>query len=554
MRQMLGDEYDAFRKALEEEPYQALRLNALKKNDLGRSAAEIYGMRNDAGKGVTEARGARNNGEKNAAARYGGESGSAAQTCFGSLTSVPWAEDGYYYGAEDRPGRHPCHEAGIYYIQEPSAMLPASLLQVQPGERVLDLCAAPGGKSTQLAAKMDGKGFLLCNEIHPGRARILSENVERMGIRNACVTNETPERLAEYLPGFFQKVLVDAPCSGEGMFRKNEAACGEWSPENVRLCAKRQDGILDQAAKLLAPGGRLVYSTCTFSEEENERCIDRFLARHPEFHAAELPLTELGLSGCQGGREGTIRLWPHKIKGEGHFAAALEKEGRLPGSGGREMAHASGSGGTGATHGPGSGGREMAHASGSGGTGATHGPRSGGREMAHDFDRDRTGMTCVSGNGRKGLQRTHIPGEKEVPRSELGEYLRFCRENLRKEPGASWGGYYIRFGDHLYLAPEEMPGLKGLKVLRPGLHLGELKKNRFEPSHALALAFSPREAAHVWNLRPEDATTALYLNGGTFPALGEKGWYLICVDSFSLGWGKLAGGVMKNHYPRGLRV
>lgn len=467
MKRMLGEEYNAFRKSFEEERHQALRLNVLKQNDAGKNAAEAYG----------------------------GRSGETIRTCFGNLTPVPWAENGYYYGAEDRPGRHPCHEAGVYYIQEPSAMLPAELLQVRPGDRVLDLCAAPGGKSTQLAARMGGKGFLLCNEIHPGRARILSENIERMGIRNACVTNETPDRLAGYLPGYFQKVLVDAPCSGEGMFRKNEASCGEWSPENVRLCAERQDGILDQAAELLQSGGRLVYSTCTFSEEENEQCIDRFLARHPEFRTVKLSGAEIGLPGCEGGREGTIRLWPHKVKGEGHFAAVLEKEGRRSGDGQE-----------------------------------------------------------VSVPGERRVPQVSVFGEKEVPRNELSEYLRFCKENLRKEGKDSWGGRYIRFGDNLYLAPEDMPGLKGLKVLRPGLHLGELKKNRFEPSHALAQALSPREALHVWNLRPEDATTILYLNGGTFPAQGEKGWYLICVDGFSLGWGKLAGGVMKNHYPRGLRL
>lgn len=452
MRQMLGGEYEAFLKTFEEEPYQAMRLNVLKCNGAGKNAAEVYG----------------------------GQGGGKVRTCFGSLSPVPWAENGYYYGAEDRPGRHPCHEAGVYYIQEPSAMLPAELLQVRPGDRVLDLCAAPGGKSTQLAAKMGGKGFLLCNEIHPGRARILSENVERMGIRNACVTNETPARLAEHLPGYFQKILVDAPCSGEGMFRKNPAACGEWSPENVRLCAERQDGILDCAAELLQSGGRLVYSTCTFSEEEDEQCVDRFLERHPEFHAVRLLEEDTGLSGCEERREGTIRLWPHKVRGEGHFAAVLEKEGSA---------------------------------------------------------------LCLPASG-----------EKEVPLNELGEYLRFCRENLRSEGKRAWGGRYIRFGDNLYLAPEGMPGLKGLKVLRPGLHLGELKKNRFEPSHALAQALSPEEALHVWNLRPEDATAALYLNGATFPALGQKGWYLICFDGFSLGWGKLAGGVMKNHYPRGLRA
>lgn len=458
MRKMLGEEYGAFLDTFGEERYQALRLNALKRNGEGKSVAEVYGV-------------------------CPGEQ--ERETCFAHLSPVPWAENGYYYRSGGQPGKHPCHEAGFYYIQEPSAMAPAELLQVQPGDRVLDLCAAPGGKSTQLAAKLKGEGFLLCNEIHPARAKILSENVERMGIGNACVTNEAPARLAESLPGYFDKILVDAPCSGEGMFRKNEDACGEWSPENVRLCAERQDEILGCAARLLRPGGRLVYSTCTFSEEEDEGSVRRFLDRHPEFSLrdeTEAP----GLADCRGELPGTFRLWPHRIKGEGHFAAVLEKEGTVP-----------------------------------------------------------EGWRSNAGS------RT----EREVPERELGEFFAFCRENLKGKAVQTTGGSrYLRFGDNLYLAPEALPGLKGLKVLRPGLHLGEIKKNRFEPSHALALALCPADAVHVWNLAPEDSRTAAYLSGQTFPAEGEKGWYLVCIDGFSVGWGKLSGGVMKNHYPRGLRV
>ena len=460
MKQMLGGEYDEFLQTFEKERYQALRLNALKRNAEGKTAAEAYDLCSG---------------------------GQKVQTCFARLTPVPWAENGFYYDSTDQPGKHPCHEAGIYYIQEPSAMAPAELLQVQPGDIVLDLCAAPGGKSTQLAAKMKGKGFLLCNEIHPARAKILSENVERMGIQNACVTNETPAKLAESLPAFFDKILVDAPCSGEGMFRKNETACEEWSPENVELCAKRQDEILDCAARMLRSGGRLVYSTCTFAEEEDEGSIRRFLERHPGFKVAAVDGTAMGLGDCEGNLAGTVRLWPHKIKGEGHFAAVLIKAGDMP-------------------------------------------------EGWHG------GVVSVG-------------TEKTVPEKELGEYFSFCRENLKGTAGqAVEGARYIRFGDNLYLAPMNMPSLKGLKVLRPGLHLGEIKKNRFEPSHALALALSPEDAVHVWNLKSEEAATAAYLNGQTFPAEGEKGWYLICVDGFSLGWGKLAGGIMKNHYPKGLRV
>ncbi len=479
MQGMLGEEYPAFLESLEREPCHALRLNALKLGADGRSAAEMYGA-----------------------------------VGFARLTRVPWAENGYYYEADDQPGRHPFHAAGLYYIQEPSAMAPAELLGVQPGERVLDLCAAPGGKSTQIAARLKGKGLLLCNEIHPARAKILSENIERMGVANACVTNEAPARLAEFFPEYFDRILVDAPCSGEGMFRKNDAACGEWSPENVRLCAERQAEILDCAARMLCAGGRLVYSTCTFAPEENEGSVSRFLERHPEFELLPIEKERLGLKGCDGvpayvenpasGLEGTLRMTPHRIKGEGHFAAVLQKAGSLPGS----------------------------------------------------------------------LRRSAASGSvKPVPERELGEFLQFCRENLhltrtsesgsQREPEpaellAAAGGepgapQYIRFGDNIHLVPADMPGLKGLKVLRPGLHLGELKKNRFEPSHALALALAPKQAVHVWNLKADSPEIAAYLNGQTFPAEGEKGWYLICVEGFGIGWGKLAGGVMKNHYPKGLR-
>ena len=186
-------------------------------------------------------------------------------------------------------GKSSLHEAGLYYIQEPSAMAVGALAGVQPGERVLDLCAAPGGKSTHLAAQMAGEGLLVSNEIHPARAKILSQNIERMGIRNAVVMNETPERLADVFPGFFDRVIVDAPCSGEGMFRKEEQAIPNWSPENVALCARRQDGILDCAAQMTAAGGTIVYSTCTFAPEEDEGTVVRFLVSHPEFEAVDLP-------------------------------------------------------------------------------------------------------------------------------------------------------------------------------------------------------------------------------------------------------------------------
>ena len=401
-----------------------------------------------------------------------------------SLSPVPWAKEGYYYTAEDTPGKHPYHEAGVYYIQEPSAMAPAEYLDARSGERILDLCAAPGGKSTQIGAKMQGKGILICNEIHPARAKILSENIERMGICNAIVTNETPERLSEVFEMYFDKILVDAPCSGEGMFRKSETARTEWSPENVSQCAARQDDILACAAKMLKPGGRLVYSTCTFAPEENEGSISRFLERFPEYEILPVQKAE----GMTGGNpdwyegaaehiEDTIRLFPHKLKGEGHYLAVLKK-------------------------------------------------------MGSEND---SAFPCWE--------------EKGASKEECKEYLKFGKENLKELPE----GIYLSFGDQLYLAPKGTPSLKGLKVLRPGLHLGTNKKNRFEPSHALALYLNRNMVCHSMDFASDSREIMAYLDGQAIPAEGEKGWYLITTDGYSIGWGKLAGGMMKNHYPKGLR-
>ena len=233
---------------------------------------------------------------------------------------VPWEPEGFYYDPETRPGLHVYHEAGVYYLQEASAMAPVALLDPKPGERVCDLCAAPGGKTTQIAGRMLGQGFLVCNEINPKRAKILSRNIERMGVANALVTNEHPETLASRFPGFFDRVLVDAPCSGEGMFRKEEAAVTDWSQETVQMCARRQREILNSAARLVGPGGRLVYSTCTFAPEEDEETVAAFLEAHPEFtpEPVEAPWFVPG-------ENASYRMWPHKLLGEGHFAAVLRK-------------------------------------------------------------------------------------------------------------------------------------------------------------------------------------------------------------------------------------
>ena len=378
--------------------------------------------------------------------------------------AVPWEPMGFYYDPDSRPGLHPYHEAGVYYLQEASAMSAVALLDPQPGERVLDLCAAPGGKTTQIAGRMLGRGFLLCNEINPKRARILARNVERMGVPHALVTNEHPEKLAQRLPGAFDRVLIDAPCSGEGMFRKEEAAVTDWSVETVQMCARRQAEILDSGAALVRPGGRLVYSTCTFAPEENEMTVAAFLQRHPEFETEAVAAPWFTPAG-----PGQFRLWPHKLLGEGHFAAVLRKKGDEP---------------------------------------------------AED-------LGC--------------PGEK-LPKvwAQFAKELNICLPE----------GKALTFGQSLYWAPLAMPDLRGLKVERPGLELGTVKKDRFEPAHALALWLG--DCACREDLPAESESLRRYIAGDVVPS-DKKGWCLVTADSYSLGWGKGDGRVLKNHYPKGLR-
>ncbi|MBQ8040125.1 MAG: RsmF rRNA methyltransferase first C-terminal domain-containing protein, partial [Lachnospiraceae bacterium] len=298
-------------------------------------------------------------------------------------------------------------------------------------------------------------------------------------ISNAIVLNETPQRLAERFETFFDKILVDAPCSGEGMFRKNDEAKEEWSPANVEICAKRQDEILDRAAMMLKDGGTLGFSTCTFAEEENEGSIRRFLERHPEFSVQKVSVFE-GMEQNDFG----VRLWPHKIKGEGHFFSVLKKAGEL-------------------------------------------------RMDDEKWYKIQKGQNV-----------------KQYP-----EFLDFCMENGldRCEMVDFMGGTYITFGEQLYLLPKDSPNLDKLKVLRPGLHVATIKKGRIEPAHALSHILKQNDFKNVITLREEGLEVRQYLNGQTLNVTGNKGWNLVCVNSYGLGFGKVSGGILKNHYPKGLR-
>ena len=279
IEEMLGCEAPAFFASLEQPPTLALRINPARENALTAAEAFIDGP-------------------------------------------VPWAKHGHYLRAGARPGAGIAHAAGAFYLQEASAMVSAAILDAQPGERVLDLCAAPGGKTTQIAAALAGEGLLVSNEPEPARAKVLAANLERMGVRNAAVTNAYPDALAARWPEYFDALLCDAPCSGEGMFRREPDSRAEWRSASPAGCAKRQAEILDRAAELLRPGGRLVYSTCTFNKSENEDTIAAFLARHPEFAPEDFSLPGVGAS-----EGGCIRIWPHRQRGDGHFAAKLRKAG-----------------------------------------------------------------------------------------------------------------------------------------------------------------------------------------------------------------------------------
>ena len=374
---------------------------------------------------------------------------------------VAWEENGYYT-QEEKVGASPYHFAGIFYSQEPSAMCAVPLLEVQEGERVLDLCSAPGGKGTQLACAMNGKGLILLNEPISSRAKILSQNVERMGIKNAVVLNEYPETLAKRFAGYFDKILVDAPCSGEGMFRKNaKEALEEWSEENVALCAERQAGILDCATEMLKKGGRLVYSTCTFAYAEDEGQVCDYLQKHPEMRLIKQE-----------------KLYPHKIAGEGHFAALFEKT-------------------------------------------------------------DKTGEWD---------SRIKTAKHSVTPKSEKA-YRDFEKSFFKER-------FAFRLYEHngvLYELPDEVFDWKGLNVLRVGIRLGEVKNDRFEPSHSLAMCVKKAECKKVLDLSIADARVEKYLRGESIDGEVDNGWCIVCVDGYPLGLGKAVNGTVKNHFPKGLR-
>ena len=447
MKDMLGEEYDSYLDSYQQERQFGLRVNPLKVT--GEELKELSGFH---------------------------------------LRKIPWTQDGYFYEEEDMPARHPYYAAGMYYLQEPSAMTPASRLHVEPGERVLDLCAAPGGKATALGAALRGKGVLVANDISNSRAKALLKNLELFGISNAFVTNEIPGNLADRFEGFFDKILVDAPCSGEGMFRKDPAVIKTWDEVRPEYFAKLQRDILKNAVRMLRPGGQLLYSTCTFAPVENEGSISWVLENFPEMDVLEIEPYEGFAPGHPEWGNGDerlkrcVRIWPHKMKGEGHFLALLKKS--------------------------------------------------------------ETAMEAVVRIGR-----TQRPDKKT--RQVVDAFFVDCKW----EP--DWEHIEVR-REKVYLVPELPEKLQGIHFLRNGLYMGDLKKDRFEPSQQLAMMLKGNDYAGVLSLKSEDVRVEKYLHGETLLVeAGEstiaKGWILVCVDGFPLGWGKLVNGVLKNKYASGWR-
>lgn len=478
MKSLLGDEYKEYLQCYEKPHFGGIRINTLK------ISPEEFG-----------------------------------HLCPFSLKRIPWIPNGYYYDINEQPARHPYYYGGLYYIQEPSAMTPASLLPVKPGDKVLDLCAAPGGKSTELGAKLKGQGLLVTNDISSSRAKALLKNIELFGITNALVLSETPNKLAQVFPEFFDKILVDAPCSGEGMFRKSPSIMQNWEQYGVEYYNKLQKEIIIFAAKMLKPGGMMLYSTCTFSPEENEGTIAFLLKECPDIHVVEaLPDPEernrldVSYEGFDCGKpewvngpdelKHCIRLWPHKIKGEGHFIALLKKDDANAAS-------------------------------------------------YHDGEIRDYSFDNISKKGKNTYAKN-----KTFLSDEAGDFLGRIKPLSDIDSLINENRILIQ-NERVYLVPKGYEERQGLRTLRQGLLLGEMKKNRFQPSQALAMAIKASDYDNIINLSSSEPDVIRYLKCETLTigntTDGNDGLHLVCVDGYPLGWGKLSKNILKNMYLPGWR-
>ena len=464
------------------------------------------------------------------------------------VTRIPWISGGYFYSEKDRPSRHPFYQAGLYYLTDPGAMTVVSRLDIRPGHRVLDLCAAPGGKSVAAANALAGQGLLLANDISRSRAKVLLRSLEQCGTANMLVTNEAPDRLAQFFPGYFDRIILDAPCSGEGMFRKEEAMLKDWSAEKSRQLCPVQRSLLESAAVLLRPGGLLMYSTCTFEPAENEEAVASLLLKHPEMEllpvndydgfahgirpekAAGLPDPGI-LTRC-------VRIYPHRMRAEGHFFALLKKreDAAYPADPNPAVSRKKNRRMTGR--------QPQGHAS--------------SLEPVRNFMNE-CGLLTIGGIGVD-WSRMEIRGDKVyyLPETlirdgifEPGRSLSPAGTAGKQEPVK---GYRSRGGK------ESCPA-QGLAFLRHGLYVGDVIKGRFEPSHQLALALHKKDFDRCVSFSAEDPDVAAWLAGESLRGKAEnaddpamKGWQVVCVDGYPISFGRLSGEILKNRIPAGWRL
>jgi 16S rRNA C967 or C1407 C5-methylase (RsmB/RsmF family)/NOL1/NOP2/fmu family ribosome biogenesis protein len=404
---------------------------------------------------------------------------------------VPWCPEAWFLPEGVRVGDTLAHAAGLCYVQEPSALAVGEALDVRPGQRVLDLAAAPGGKTTLVAGRLGADGVVVANEVQRSRVQALADNLDRWGSPRTVLAGETVARLAETLPGGFDRVLLDAPCSGEGLFRRNPAAAAQWRPGHVPGSAERQRGLLADAARLVRPGGVLVYSTCTFAPEENEQQVAGFLTANPGWAVLPVPMHPGFAPGRPDWAPGgppelsrTVRLWPHNLRGEGHFIAKLGRP---------EVKSVEG---------------------------APPAPALGDR-------------ATFPARGRAG--------------AVVGGWREFVADALERDPGEP-----VVVGERAYLVPDPEVAGAGLRLVRPGLLVGRARPGRFEPAHALGMAAGVVAARRVRVV--DDREAAAWVRGETLGWDGPAGWALVSWNGWPLGWGRGTGGTLKNHYPKGLRT
>ncbi|MFV1948673.1 MAG: RsmB/NOP family class I SAM-dependent RNA methyltransferase [Anaerolineales bacterium] len=415
----------------------------------------------------------------------------------GQFQPLPWIDHGYQIIQSSELGKHIFHAAGLYYLQEPSAMVPVIILDPQPGEKILDLCAAPGGKTTQILSEMKNQGWLLANDPNPKRVQALKRNMERWGSRNSGVTNETPARLAEHFGPIFDRVLIDAPCSGEGTFRSNPGSIKKWSTRFRDRCSLIQEDILWQGAKLVRPGGVLVYSTCTFNQHENEGSIKRFLDKNPEFYLEQIPVLDgfsKGFSFSDNNLHDfskTIRIWPHQAPGEGHFIALLRRKGN-----------------------------------------------------------NHEAIIFHSDSGQE------LEARQRIIYQDF--YYSTIKLNSNTEDIHPESLLLKMYGNQLYLVLPGAPPLEGLRVEHWGWWIGTIQNDLFLPSPALATGLIGEDSQKVLEFSIGDQDLDLYQRGSPIKSDlevdGSGNWILVTVEGYPLGWGKIIKGKIKSYLPTWLRT